>query len=76
MPIHTIASAFGDISTSQLIAGATTFAVIFWIKLWSGGKKCSWEREWAGKMILVVVRCLFIKKYKKKKIHNAFGGLY
>ncbi|KAE8541228.1 hypothetical protein D1P53_002585 [Cryptococcus gattii VGV] len=54
MPIHTIASAFGDISTSQLIAGAATFAVIFWLKLWSGGKKCTWEREWAGKMILVV----------------------
>ncbi|OWZ36391.1 hypothetical protein C347_00562 [Cryptococcus neoformans AD2-60a] len=54
MPIHTLASVFGDISTSQLIAGAATFAVVFWVKLWSGGKKCSWEKEWAGKMILVV----------------------
>lgn len=76
MPIHTLASVFGDISTSQLIAGAATFAVVFWVKLWSGGKKCSWEREWAGKMILVVVCCFLIKKKKRKKIRNTSSGLY
>ncbi|WVQ72271.1 hypothetical protein IAR50_001821 [Cryptococcus sp. DSM 104548] len=54
MPVHSLASAVGDISTSHLMVAAATFLVIFSLKIWSGGKKNTWEREWAGKMILIV----------------------
>ncbi|WRT63245.1 uncharacterized protein IL334_000148 [Kwoniella shivajii] len=54
MPVHTLAEVFGNISTSQLILGATTFALVISIKAWAGGRKCTWERDWKGKMILVV----------------------
>ncbi|WVN88518.1 uncharacterized protein L203_103729 [Cryptococcus depauperatus CBS 7841] len=56
MPIHTLASVFGDIPTSQLVLGAATFALIFSLTIWAGGKKCVWEREWAGKMIMIVAQ--------------------
>ncbi|KAK8844731.1 hypothetical protein IAR55_006581 [Kwoniella newhampshirensis] len=54
MPVHTLAEYLGDISTSHLVVGAGVFALLFWIKIWSGGRSTTWEREWAGKMILVV----------------------
>nr|XP_031862078.1 uncharacterized protein CI109_002491 [Kwoniella shandongensis]KAA5529150.1 hypothetical protein CI109_002491 [Kwoniella shandongensis] len=54
MPVHSLAEYLGDISTSQLVVGAGVFAVLFWLKAWSGGRSTTWEREWAGKMILVV----------------------
>ncbi|WWD22715.1 hypothetical protein CI109_107208 [Kwoniella shandongensis] len=55
MPVHSLAEYLGDISTSQLVVGAGVFAVLFWLKAWSGGRSTTWEREWAGKMILVVI---------------------
>ncbi|WVW81305.1 hypothetical protein I302_103296 [Kwoniella bestiolae CBS 10118] len=54
MPVHSLASAFGNITTSQLVFGAISFAVVVFVKTWAGGRKCTWERDWKGKMILVV----------------------
>ncbi|WWC67282.1 uncharacterized protein I206_101190 [Kwoniella pini CBS 10737] len=54
MPVHSLATVFGNISSSQLIVGAITFALIIFVKAWAGGRKCTWERDWKGKMILVV----------------------
>ncbi|WWC90168.1 uncharacterized protein L201_005101 [Kwoniella dendrophila CBS 6074] len=54
MPVHSLASLFGNITTSQLVIGAITFALVIFVKAWAGGRKCTWERDWKGKMILVV----------------------
>ncbi|WVQ94190.1 hypothetical protein IAU59_001268 [Kwoniella sp. CBS 9459] len=54
MPVHSLASLFGDISIDTLIVGALTFAAILGVRTWLSGRKCTWERDWAGKMILVV----------------------
>ncbi|WVQ64345.1 uncharacterized protein L199_002507 [Kwoniella botswanensis] len=54
MPVHSLASAFGNISPSQLMLGAFIFALVIVVKAWAGGRKCTWERDWKGKMILVV----------------------
>ena len=56
MPIHSIASYLDNATGSQLIVGALALAGFYGIRVWAGGRKCTWEREWAGKMILVVVR--------------------
>jgi hypothetical protein len=55
MPIHSLASFFGNASTSQLVVGAATVAGVYGVKVWSGGKTSTWERDWAGRMILIVV---------------------
>lgn len=55
MPIHTLASAFGTASSSQLVLGGATLVGVYSTKVWAGGKRSAWERDWAGKMILIVV---------------------
>ncbi|RSH83956.1 hypothetical protein EHS25_005200 [Saitozyma podzolica] len=54
MPIHTLASAFGSASSSQLVLGGATLVGVYSTKVWAGGKRSAWERDWAGKMILIV----------------------
>ncbi|OCF34854.1 hypothetical protein I316_03400 [Kwoniella heveanensis BCC8398] len=54
MPVHSLATLFGDVSVDTLVVGALAFAAILGIRTWLGGRKCTWERDWAGKMILVV----------------------
>ncbi|WVR03121.1 hypothetical protein IAU60_000111 [Kwoniella sp. DSM 27419] len=54
MPVHSLATFFGDVSASQLVVGAFAFALIIAVKTLVGGRKCTWERDWAGKMVLVV----------------------
>lgn len=55
MPIHSLATFLGDTNTSQLFFGAAALATVVGVKAWSGGRKCTWERDWAGKMIMIVV---------------------
>jgi hypothetical protein len=55
MPIHSIATVLDDVEISTVITAALTLLGIVSVKAWSGGRKCTWEREWAGKMILIVV---------------------
>ncbi|WVF66581.1 hypothetical protein IAT40_001321 [Kwoniella sp. CBS 6097] len=54
MPVHSLATLFGDISVDTLIVGALAFAAILGVRTWLGGRRCTWERDWAGKMILIV----------------------
>ncbi|ORY27349.1 hypothetical protein BCR39DRAFT_538425 [Naematelia encephala] len=54
MPIHSVASLVDDIATNNIILAAFGFATVISLKAWAGGRKCTWERDWAGKMILIV----------------------
>jgi hypothetical protein len=55
MPIHTAASLLQYIDPTTF--GLTVFGVAItgYVKQRSGGRKCTWERDWAGKMILIIV---------------------
>lgn len=56
MVVHSAAQLVNYVPIQQVL-GATVAAAGLWsIKAWAGGRKCIWEREWAGKMILIVVR--------------------
>jgi len=55
MVVHTAAQLVEYVSVPQLIGGSVAAAGIWSVKAWAGGRKCIWEREWAGKMIMVVV---------------------
>ena len=55
MPIHTAAKYLDNASPNQLLFGAVGLLTFYIVKAWAGGRRCTWEREWAGKMILVVV---------------------
>ena len=57
MPIHSVAKILDSASSSELFYGSITLLAIYIARAWAGGRKCTWEREWAGKMIFVVV-CL------------------
>lgn len=53
--VHSAAQLVEYVSVQTLI-GSTVVAAGAWsVKAWAGGRKCTWEREWAGKMIMVVV---------------------
>jgi hypothetical protein len=53
--VHTAAQIVEYVSVPTLIAGTVGAAGMWSVKAWAGGRKCTWEREWAGKMIMVVV---------------------
>jgi hypothetical protein len=55
MVVHTAAQIVEYVSVPTLIAGSVGAAGMWSVKAWAGGRKCTWEREWAGKMIMVVV---------------------
>jgi hypothetical protein len=55
MPIHSLATLLDGVDASTIIVGAATLLGTVSLKAWTGGRKCTWEREWAGKMILIVV---------------------
>jgi len=57
MPLHSAASFLDNASSSEVFYGAVGLLALYAVKAWAGGRKCTWEREWAGKMIWVVV-CL------------------
>jgi hypothetical protein len=55
MVVHTAAQIVEYVSVPTLIAGTVGAAGMWSVKAWAGGRKGTWEREWAGKMIMVVV---------------------
>lgn len=55
MPVHGLSNLFDSASGNQLLFGAAGLLGVVGIKAWSGGRKCTWERDWAGKMILIIV---------------------
>ena len=32
---------------------------LLWLRIWLAGRKCTWEREWRQRRVIVVVRPLF-----------------
>ena len=55
MVVHTAAQIVEYVSVPNLIGGTVAAAGAWSVKACAGGRKCTWEREWAGKMIMVVV---------------------
>ncbi len=55
MPIHSIATAFSDARTEYILGAVAAVVLLYSVKIWAGGRKCTWERDWAGKMILIAV---------------------
>lgn len=55
MPLHTAASALQYIDTTVLALTVAGLAGTGLIKTTLGGRTCTWERDWAGKMIIVSV---------------------
>ena len=58
MPIHTVASTLQNVDRNLLFWSAVALLVLRFIKAKAGGRKSTWEREWAGKMILISVGAL------------------
>ncbi|ORX35052.1 hypothetical protein BD324DRAFT_633748 [Kockovaella imperatae] len=54
MPVNTVASLLENVDGRFLILGAVTMSLLYVVKVWSAGPKTTWERDWAGKMILVI----------------------
>jgi hypothetical protein len=56
MPIHSLASYLSDaVEVSTVVSVVVGVAGLFAVNRWAAGRKNTWERDWAGKMILVVV---------------------
>ena len=56
MPIHGIAALLeGKVNYRYATLAVGVIVVLAMLKAWSGGRKNTWARDWAGKMILVVV---------------------
>lgn len=55
MVVHTAAQIVEYVSVPNLIGGTVGAAGLWSLKARAGGRKCTWEREWAGKMIMIVV---------------------
>jgi len=58
MPLHTAASALQYIDTTVLALTVAGLAGMGLIKTKLSGRTCTWERDWAGKMIIVSVSTL------------------
>lgn len=53
MPVHIGATLFGGFDYSTLATLAATVGTAYGVKVYSGGRKCIWEREWGGKLIII-----------------------
>lgn len=69
MPVHTIATYVENATESKLFLSAAALILAVALKVWSGGRSCTRERDWAGKMILIVVSILdeMIRRFKLRK---------
>ncbi|KAH8084036.1 hypothetical protein HD553DRAFT_296451 [Filobasidium floriforme] len=55
MPIHGIAALLeGRVNYGYAVTAVILVVLAATLKAWSGGRKNTWERDWAGKMILVI----------------------
>lgn len=55
MPVNYLATYASYVSTNRLIYGAFLVFGLYLVKAWTGGRRNTWERDWTGKMILIVV---------------------
>ncbi|KAL7420205.1 hypothetical protein Q5752_005171 [Cryptotrichosporon argae] len=54
MPIHLAAGLLQHVDTSVLVGCAGAALAAYTARTWVGGRRCTWEREWAGKLIMIV----------------------
>lgn len=55
MPVHFASRALDGVPTSTLTYTALAAIAAYGVKVITGGRKSIWEREWAGKLIMIVV---------------------
>lgn len=55
MPVNSISAALNPVSANRLVAGGIAAVSLYTLKAWAGGRLNTWERDWSGKLILVVV---------------------
>lgn len=55
MPIHSIATYLSAAPATPILIIVVCLATILVLKSWSNGRVNTWERDWGGKMILVLV---------------------
>ena len=56
MPTHIVASYLQHFDTGVLMTSAALLGGSVYLKARAGGRKNTWERDWAGKMIIILVR--------------------
>ncbi|KLT42592.1 hypothetical protein CC85DRAFT_79516 [Cutaneotrichosporon oleaginosum] len=54
MPVHLVSESLGGIPNPTLVLAALGGITAYGLKIATGGRKSIWEREWAGKLIMVV----------------------
>lgn len=55
MPIHTISDKLSGVDTRHLATAVAVGIGAYALKVYSGGRKSIWEREWGGKLIIIAV---------------------
>ncbi len=58
MPIHSLATYLSSDAATPILIAFISLACVVVFKRWSNGRKNTWERDWGGKMILIVVSVL------------------
>ncbi|WOO80783.1 uncharacterized protein LOC62_03G004313 [Vanrija pseudolonga] len=53
MPVNYASTLFDDLPYTNLAIGAAVGATAYAVKVYTGGRKCIWERDWAGKLIMI-----------------------
>lgn len=62
MPIHTIAEHLSGVDSKKLTTAVAVAIGAFAVKVYSGGKKSVWEREWGGKLIIIAVSSMYLSE--------------
>lgn len=57
MPIHTISDKLSNVDSKVLTTTVAAGIAAYALKVYNGGKKSAWEREWGGKLIIIAVSC-------------------
>lgn len=59
MAIHILASALSfSYDWRSYISWIVAAVCVLWLRIWLGGRKNTWEREWRQRRVIVVVRPL------------------
>lgn len=67
MPIHTIAEKLSHVDTKKLSTAVAVGVGALALKVYSGGKKSVWEREWGGKLIIIAVSSIYLSELTSRR---------
>lgn len=55
MVLRTVSNYLGKVNSSSLTLTVAGGISAYAVKIYAGGRKCIWEREWVGKLIIIAV---------------------